>query len=118
MRKIDLIVTGILLGQSLLAQSPLSTSIKRGGLSSEQVVRRVMDPYPELNLTAEQLASKRKIDKEDRRGIALALAHVHATRKDLESVILTDRPTKQLLIKRPLRCFVWVVLRLGDSWDS
>ena len=90
MRGIDFIVTGVLLGQSLFLQTPVSTSVEKSGLSSEQTVSRVMNPYPELNLTAQQLSRKRKMDKEDRRGIAVALARVHATREDLESVILTD----------------------------
>jgi Spy/CpxP family protein refolding chaperone len=85
MRRIDLIVTSILLGQSLFA-----TSIEMGSSSSEQTVSRVLNPFPGLNLTAEQLASLRKMDKEDRRGIALALAYVHTAREDLESVILTE----------------------------
>jgi Spy/CpxP family protein refolding chaperone len=85
MRRIDLIVTGILLGQSLFA-----TSIEMGSSSSEQTVSRVLNPFPGLNLTAEQLASLRKMDKENRRRIALALAYVHTAREDLESVILTE----------------------------
>jgi hypothetical protein len=71
----------------------------KGGSSSEQRVSRVMNPYPELKLTAEQRASKRMMDKEDRRAIALALANVHATREDLESLLLTDPATKQLFMK-------------------
>jgi Spy/CpxP family protein refolding chaperone len=90
MRRFDLIVTGVLLWQSLYAQTPVSTSIDKGGSSSEQRVSRVMNPYPELKLTAEQRAGKRMMDKEDRRAIALALANVHATREDLESLLLTD----------------------------
>jgi Spy/CpxP family protein refolding chaperone len=91
MRKIDLIVSGILLAQSLFVQTPVATSAEEeGGFSSEPTVSRVLDPYPGLKLTAEQRASKRTMDKEDRRGIALALAQVHAAREDLESLILTD----------------------------
>lgn len=67
MRGIDFIVTGVLLGQSLFPQMPVSTSVDKSGLSSEQAVSRVMKPYRELNLTAQQLFSKRKMDKEDRR---------------------------------------------------
>jgi Spy/CpxP family protein refolding chaperone len=100
MRKIDLIVTGILLAQSLFAQTPVSTSIEKGGSSSEQTVSRVMDPFPELHLTAEQRASKRKMDKEDRRGIALALAYVHTAREDLESVILSDQADEATIYEK------------------
>jgi Spy/CpxP family protein refolding chaperone len=90
MRKIDLIVTGILLGQSPFVQTPVSTSIENVDFSSEQTVSRVMDPYPELKLTAEQRAIKTMMDKEDQRGIALALAQVHATREDLQSLLLSN----------------------------
>lgn len=50
----------------------------------------MMSPYPQLNLTPEQYAATRKIDKEGRRGIGLALAHLHIAREALEITLLTD----------------------------
>lgn len=85
-----LVFVSLLFAVRLLGEPPLSGSTARSSLPSEVTISPMMSPYPQLNLTLEQNAATRKIDKEGRRGIGLALAHLHTAREALEIALLTD----------------------------
>jgi Spy/CpxP family protein refolding chaperone len=90
MKERILVFASLLLGAHLFGEPPISKSTARISLPSEVTISPLMNPFPQLNLTPEQTAEARKIDKEGRRGIALALAHLRTVREALDIALLTN----------------------------
>jgi Spy/CpxP family protein refolding chaperone len=89
-QRLILMFVGVVLVGSVVAETPAPKGIGKNDPISGLTISRVMNPFSERDLTSEQQVERRKINKQDRRGIALALAHVHIAREDLEQAILNN----------------------------